>query len=229
MASGVPVVASNAGGIPGGGGGRRQRAPGRVGDVEAMAEAGISILSDNQKWVRMSVAAQQVAIGALRRRTSSSPSTSATTSGCWRAPPAGRRAAARRRGRRLMPLPSSASRLIDAALAEDVGPGDFTTLWTVPEERRAEARIVAKASGVIAGSEVAVEVFRRVDPVAGGDGGRGGRDGGGARRPGDDHSRLRAVHPDGGADGAQLHAAPVRRGHGHAALRAGGARAPARG
>jgi nicotinate-nucleotide pyrophosphorylase (carboxylating) len=63
-----------------------------------------------------------------------------------------------------MPLPSSAFALIDAALAEDVGPGDFTTLWTVPEGRRAEARIVAKSPGVIAGSEVAVEVFRRVDP-----------------------------------------------------------------
>jgi nicotinate-nucleotide pyrophosphorylase (carboxylating) len=63
-----------------------------------------------------------------------------------------------------MPLASSALELIDAALAEDVGPGDFTTLWTVPKERRAEARIVAKAPGVIAGSEVAVEVFRRVDP-----------------------------------------------------------------
>jgi nicotinate-nucleotide pyrophosphorylase (carboxylating) len=63
-----------------------------------------------------------------------------------------------------MPLPSSAFALIDAALAEDVGPGDFTTLWTVPEDRRAEARIVAKSPGVIAGSEVAAEVFRRVDP-----------------------------------------------------------------
>lgn len=63
-----------------------------------------------------------------------------------------------------MPLPSSALDLIDAALAEDVGPGDFTTLWTVPEDRRAEARIVAKSPGVIAGSAVAAEVFRRVDP-----------------------------------------------------------------
>ena len=63
-----------------------------------------------------------------------------------------------------MPPPSSAFALIDAALAEDVGPGDFTTLWTVPAERRAEARIVAKAPGVVAGSEVAAEVFRRVDP-----------------------------------------------------------------
>jgi nicotinate-nucleotide pyrophosphorylase (carboxylating) len=61
-------------------------------------------------------------------------------------------------------LPSSALALIDAALAEDVGPGDFTTLWTVPAERQAEGRIVAKASGVVAGSEIAVEVFRRVDP-----------------------------------------------------------------
>ena len=62
-----------------------------------------------------------------------------------------------------MPLPPEALALIDAALAEDVGPGDFTTLWTVPEERRAQARIVARSAGVIAGSEVAVEVFRRVD------------------------------------------------------------------
>ncbi len=45
-----------------------------------------------------------------------------------------------------------------------MGPGDFTTLWTVPADRRAEARIVAKASGVVAGADVAVEVFRRVDP-----------------------------------------------------------------
>lgn len=64
-----------------------------------------------------------------------------------------------------MPLPSSAFALIDAALAEDVGAGDFTTLWTVPEERRAEARIVARSPGVIAGSVVAAEVFRRVDPL----------------------------------------------------------------
>jgi nicotinate-nucleotide pyrophosphorylase (carboxylating) len=54
--------------------------------------------------------------------------------------------------------------LIDAALAEDVGPGDFTTLWTVPEDRQAEAVIVAKASGVFGGCYAATETFRRVDP-----------------------------------------------------------------
>lgn len=62
-------------------------------------------------------------------------------------------------------LAPDALALIDAALDEDVGPGDFTTLWTVPAERRAVARIVAKASGVIAGAEVAAAVFRRVDPA----------------------------------------------------------------
>lgn len=55
-------------------------------------------------------------------------------------------------------------RLIDLALAEDVGPGDFTTLWTFPEGRVGEAEVVAKAHGVVAGLDVAEEVFRRVDP-----------------------------------------------------------------
>ena len=74
-----------------------------------------------------------------------------------------------------MTVPREALALIEAALAEDGGAGDFTTRWTVPAERRGEAEIVAKQPGVIAGSEVAVEVFRRVDPalrveVARGDG-----------------------------------------------------------
>lgn len=62
-------------------------------------------------------------------------------------------------------LPPAALALIDAALAEDVGEGDFTSLWTVPPERRARATIVAKAPGVVAGARVAAEVFRRVDPT----------------------------------------------------------------
>jgi N-acetyl-alpha-D-glucosaminyl L-malate synthase BshA len=61
MASGVPVVASRAGGIPevveDGVAGHL----GEIGDVEAMADAGISILSDDKKWVRMSNAARQIA------------------------------------------------------------------------------------------------------------------------------------------------------------------------
>jgi glycosyltransferase involved in cell wall biosynthesis len=57
LACGVPVVASNAGGIPeviqeGITGALRD-----VGDVDAMAAAAIGILSDDARWERMSVAA----------------------------------------------------------------------------------------------------------------------------------------------------------------------------
>jgi nicotinate-nucleotide pyrophosphorylase (carboxylating) len=55
------------------------------------------------------------------------------------------------------------SKLIDLALAEDVGPGDVTSAYFVPEDRLARGLIVAKEDGVVAGVEVAAEVFRRVD------------------------------------------------------------------
>lgn len=54
--------------------------------------------------------------------------------------------------------------LIEAALAEDLGPGDVTSDWTVPEGALGEAEIVAKADGVLAGVEVAAAVFRWFDP-----------------------------------------------------------------
>jgi len=54
--------------------------------------------------------------------------------------------------------------LLDAALAEDVGPGDWTTLWTVGPDARGGAEVVAKEGAVVAGTAVATEVFRRVEP-----------------------------------------------------------------
>ena len=63
-----------------------------------------------------------------------------------------------------MSLPAEADALIRTALDEDVGPGDFTSLWTVPAEARATARIIAKADGVISGLDVARQVFYTVDP-----------------------------------------------------------------
>ena len=53
--------------------------------------------------------------------------------------------------------------LIDVALAEDVGPGDITSDWTVPDGKTASARFVAKAIGVVAGLSVAEWVFDSVD------------------------------------------------------------------
>ncbi len=54
--------------------------------------------------------------------------------------------------------------LVRMALAEDVGTGDATTLALVPETAQATADILVKASGVVAGTRPATEVFRRLDP-----------------------------------------------------------------
>lgn len=48
-------------------------------------------------------------------------------------------------------------------LAEDVGTGDVTTALTVPAGARAAARLVARAACVVAGLDVAREVFRQLD------------------------------------------------------------------
>jgi len=53
--------------------------------------------------------------------------------------------------------------LIDLALREDIGDGDITSLYFIPEGQQSSAYIHAKADGVLAGMDVAVEVFRRVD------------------------------------------------------------------
>jgi nicotinate-nucleotide pyrophosphorylase (carboxylating) len=50
------------------------------------------------------------------------------------------------------------------ALAEDVGSGDVTTQGIVPEGATLRGQIVAKQQGVIAGMDVAEEVFHILDP-----------------------------------------------------------------
>jgi nicotinate-nucleotide pyrophosphorylase (carboxylating) len=55
--------------------------------------------------------------------------------------------------------------LIDLALREDLGEaGDVTTALFIPANTRALARIVPREKAVIAGTQTAAEVFRRVDP-----------------------------------------------------------------
>jgi len=55
-------------------------------------------------------------------------------------------------------------KLIDLALLEDIGSGDVTSAYFVPEDKVSEAYIYAKADGVIAGLGVAREVFSKIDP-----------------------------------------------------------------
>lgn len=61
-------------------------------------------------------------------------------------------------------LLAAAEPLIELALAEDVGPGDATSLATLGPETLLHARIIAKAAGVIAGLPVVASVFCHVDP-----------------------------------------------------------------
>ena len=64
----------------------------------------------------------------------------------------------------LSPLPPSVYDLIDAALTEDQAFSDPTTEALVPSETQAEGIIRAKARGVLAGIDVSLAVFQRVDP-----------------------------------------------------------------
>jgi nicotinate-nucleotide pyrophosphorylase (carboxylating) len=53
---------------------------------------------------------------------------------------------------------------IGAALKEDIGEGDITTDFFVPETLHATARITAREKAIVAGIGAAGEVFRQVDP-----------------------------------------------------------------
>jgi len=54
---------------------------------------------------------------------------------------------------------------IAAALKEDIGKGDITTEFFVPEALHASGRIVAHEPAVIAGTATAAEIFRKIDPA----------------------------------------------------------------
>lgn len=53
---------------------------------------------------------------------------------------------------------------ITEALAEDVGPGDYTSEATIPAGNRDTARLLVKDVGVLAGVAVAKMIFTAVDP-----------------------------------------------------------------
>ena len=54
--------------------------------------------------------------------------------------------------------------LIDLSFAEDIGDGDHTTLCCIPADAMGKSHLLIKEDGILAGVEVAKEVFRRFDP-----------------------------------------------------------------
>jgi nicotinate-nucleotide pyrophosphorylase (carboxylating) len=54
--------------------------------------------------------------------------------------------------------------VIENALKEDIGSGDYTSLACVPKEHIGKAKLIVKDTGIIAGIEFAKEVFSYIDP-----------------------------------------------------------------
>ncbi len=55
-------------------------------------------------------------------------------------------------------------KLIELAVAEDIGDGDHTSLASIPQSAAGRMKLLVKERGIIAGAEVAEMVFRRLDP-----------------------------------------------------------------
>jgi nicotinate-nucleotide pyrophosphorylase (carboxylating) len=62
-------------------------------------------------------------------------------------------------------LEEQIDKIIELALAEDLGQGDITSEILIPLDLVGKAYILVKEEGVIAGLEVAEKVFRHVDPT----------------------------------------------------------------
>ncbi len=56
-------------------------------------------------------------------------------------------------------------RIVETALREDIGSGDITTQATVDPDLISQAELVAKEDFILAGIDVAAEVFRFLDPA----------------------------------------------------------------
>lgn len=53
---------------------------------------------------------------------------------------------------------------IKNAIAEDVGDGDHTSLSTIPLGTKGRAKLIIKEAGILAGVELAKEIFSQIDP-----------------------------------------------------------------
>lgn len=56
------------------------------------------------------------------------------------------------------------SDFIERALSEDVGGGDHSSLSSIGKGRKGRAKLLAKEAGIVAGLQIAIEVFRITDP-----------------------------------------------------------------
>ncbi len=55
------------------------------------------------------------------------------------------------------------NRFIEQAIQEDIGEGDHSSLATIPEDLLGVARLRIKENGIIAGLELALDIFKKID------------------------------------------------------------------
>ncbi len=60
--------------------------------------------------------------------------------------------------------PEALHNFIQSALLEDIGPGDYSSLASIPEGKKGQAKLLIKDEGILAGVELSGEIFRAVDP-----------------------------------------------------------------
>lgn len=60
--------------------------------------------------------------------------------------------------------PQAIHEFIAAALAEDIGPGDYSSLAAIPADKLGQAKLLLKDEGIIAGVQMAGHIFKAVDP-----------------------------------------------------------------
>src|SRR5690606_25396606 len=54
-------------------------------------------------------------------------------------------------------------KFVQLSLKEDVGDGDHTSLSSLPADKKGQAKLLVKEDGIIAGVEVALQIFKFVD------------------------------------------------------------------
>lgn len=59
----------------------------------------------------------------------------------------------------------SLHQFIQSALLEDIGPGDHSSLASIPQGKTGRARLLIKGEGILAGVEMAGKIFSAVDPT----------------------------------------------------------------
>jgi len=57
------------------------------------------------------------------------------------------------------------AQFIKNAIAEDIGDGDHTSLSTIPAGTQGKAKLIVKEDGILAGVELALEIFHQIDPA----------------------------------------------------------------